>query len=218
MRSFARLGSYLSLEDGISFGGPGVKVSWNDQPGSTLDFTVGGSRAASVSSTGGTLHGEWLTESETGITTSDRRLKQNIQPLFRTIAESGPAKRSADAPQMQQSAQGATAQRASVVDWVLRELRPVSYSFRHGADAKQERYGFVAQELEGVLPGLVRGEGDEEKSVVYQDFVALITLASQSLQESMDLEDARLDELERKVFEFARKMKRRTGTQVELQS
>lgn len=222
MRSFARLGSYLSLEDSIAFGAPGTKIGW-DASGSTLDFKADGFRAMTVSnapgsSVSGTLHGTWVTESENGITTSDRRLKQNIQPLFRSIAESEPAKRSTSAASMQQGTQGATAQRASVVDWVLRELRPVSYSFKHGADAKQERFGFVAQELQHVLPDLVRGAGEQDKSVVYQDFIALITLASQSLQESLDLEDVRLDALERRVFDFARKMKRRTGVHVDMRS
>ena len=45
---------------------------------------------------------------------------------------------------------------ASQVAWALRELRPVAYRFRAGAEAKYTRFGFIADELERVLPELVR--------------------------------------------------------------
>lgn len=145
-----------------------------------------------MGSTGGTLHGEWFADSVQ--TSSDRRLKKDIQPLYRAIAES-----SEDAVQKLALPSDATPgeKRTGVVDWVLRELRPVSYSFKKTAEAKQpSRYGFVAQELERVLPSLVRGKGVEEKAVVYQDFVALLTLSAQSIQERVNTNRGKVKSLE----------------------
>jgi len=76
-------------------------------------------------------------------------------------------------------------ERASTVGWVLRELRPVSFNFKDGPEAKYSRYGFVAQELQQVLPGVVRGQGEEHLKVAYQDLIALLTLAAQVLQEKV---------------------------------
>jgi len=77
------------------------------------------------------------------------------------------------------------------VGWVLRELRPVSFNFKDGPEAKYSRYGFIAQELQQVLPGVVRGTGEEHLKVVYQDLIALLTLAAQVLQDRVNqLSDA----------------------------
>lgn len=78
------------------------------------------------------------------------------------------------------------------MSWILRELRPVSFTFRRGPESKFARYGFVAQELERVLPTVVR-EKDDYKHVQYQDLIALLTLTAQSQQD-------RLESLERKVY------------------
>jgi len=79
--------------------------------------------------------------------------------------------------------------RRDAVDWVLRELRPVSFVFREGLDSKnmqgKRRYGFIAQEVERVAPELVREMGDH-KSLVYQDFIAMITLAAKDHQERIE--------------------------------
>ena len=50
--------------------------------------------------------------------------------------------------------------------WVLRELRPVSYRLKEGPDSKSLRYGFVAQELDKVLPAV------EEKFEKYFGYLA----------------------------------------------
>merc|ERR1712176_744795 len=73
---------------------------------------------------------------------------------------------------------------------LLRELRPVSFSFRQGPEAKQARYGFVAQELEKVLPDIVRTHKDE-KHVLYQDMIAVLTLAAQVQQDRLAAQEAR---------------------------
>jgi hypothetical protein len=76
------------------------------------------------------------------------------------------------------------------VSWLLRELRPVSFHLKRGPEAKYLKFGFVAQELEGVFPNLVRTVGKEEtKAVASQDLIAVLTLALQTLQ--AELQDAR---------------------------
>merc|ERR1711879_345608 len=110
----------------------------------------------SFSGSGGTLHGTWTADNT--VTASDRRLKKSIVPLYKEVAESA-RNLGTDAAELQQRPMGT--ERSSVVNWVLRELRPVSFKFRHGPDAKYSRYGFVAQELQQVLPGVVRGAGDK---------------------------------------------------------
>ncbi|CAL1132415.1 unnamed protein product [Cladocopium goreaui] len=89
--------------------------------------------------------------------------------------------------------------RAKAVGWLLRELRPVSYHFKEGPEAKLARHGFIAQELEKVMPELVRDHKDR-KHVVYQDLVALLTLASQVQQGRLEeYEDSLLAKLTRAV-------------------
>ena len=39
---------------------------------------------------------------------------------------------------------------------LLKQLRPVSFNFKNSAEAKQLRFGFIADEVEAVLPQVVR--------------------------------------------------------------
>merc|ERR1719213_729977 len=74
-------------------------------------------------------------------------------------------------------------QRDPSIGWLLRELRPVSFHLKRGPEAKYLKFGFVAQELEGIFPNLVRTVGKEEtKAVASQDLIAVLTLALQTLQ------------------------------------
>eukprot|EP00929_Paragymnodinium_shiwhaense_P116458 TRINITY_DN8602_c0_g1_i1.p2 TRINITY_DN8602_c0_g1~~TRINITY_DN8602_c0_g1_i1.p2 ORF type:complete len:217 (+),score=61.21 TRINITY_DN8602_c0_g1_i1:851-1501(+) len=135
-----------------------------------------------LSGTGGDLHGTW--NSETAISSSDRRLKQDISPL-----------------ELFWRAKDLQGDEAS---WVLRQLRPVSYKFKKGADRKHVRFGFLADDLEQVLPDIIRNlerkpepsdgassQADEAplKAVVYQDLIAVLTFATKKLQHRLaDLE------------------------------
>merc|ERR1712209_80839 len=103
-------------------------------------------------------------------------------PLYKTITER--------TPQAAINRQGTKAtERKNPVGWVLRQLRPVSFQFRSGPEGKYSRYGFVAQELQQVLPSVVRGQGDKHLSVVYQDMIALLTLAAQVLQDKVNQQE-----------------------------
>lgn len=153
-----------------------------------------GNRGLTVKETGGVLHGAWSADGT--VTTSDRRLKKNIEPLYRTLAQHA-----------DKAAQGAKPKEAPV-GWLLRELRPVSFNLKHGPEAKYLKFGFIAQELETVFPNLIRtAEDNNSKAVASQDLIALLTLALQTLQKDFDdarreLEEqsSRLSRLEAAVF------------------
>lgn len=171
-----------------------------------MDFYVANVHTMSMKSTISTLHGIW--EADATITTSDRRLKTSIEPLYRTIAARAKARWSetrTDAPpgdmkrtnllsstQSPVIAPSAKQQQDQGVGWLLRELRPVSFKLKSGPEAKYLKFGFIAQELETIFPNLVRNIGGEEgkeegtKAIASQDLIAVLTLALQSLQKDMD--------------------------------
>jgi hypothetical protein len=193
VRGIVRLGSGLSLASTLRLGGTGGAqfLSANThitEDSGVLKITVGGATSATFESDGGILHGSWNVES--AVVTSDRRLKTNIVPLQRTLRDvivpRGEQKAPSDGTTVVPA--GGTAGKKTESDgalWLLRQLRPVSYSFRKGVDSKFMRFGFIADELETVVPEVVRRPGDREvsdqKAVVYQDLIALLAGASQSL-------------------------------------
>lgn len=205
LRSFARLGSTLSIvgqikigsDDGIQIGADS-SVNKIVKNGNTIEVYAGGVKSATFESDGGILHGSWSVES--ALVTSDRRLKTNIMPLQRTLREvvlpRGEQKTSDPASSQGQRGDGAL--------WLLRQLRPVSYSFRKGVDSKSMRFGFIADELDSVVPEVVRRPGDREvsdqKAVVYQDLIALLAAASQSQQTMIETQKTELEQ-QRKMLE-----------------
>jgi hypothetical protein len=145
-----KLGSELSL-NAIKFGSTSTYLvaSGNDLLG-----YVGGARAITFSSSGsegaGTLHGTWVADNQ--VTYSDRRIKTNIKPLL-----GGRFNTDEPASSMVVSEKSAPRQETpSNLHWMLRQLRPVSYQFRRGTDSKNVRFGFIADEMERVLPEVVR--------------------------------------------------------------
>jgi len=163
-------------------------------------------RSATFEEDGGILHGSWNVESS--LVTSDRRLKTNIQPLQRTLRDVVLPRGEKKAPE--QPAKAATGDGAL---WLLRQLRPVSYSFRKGVDSKFMRFGFIADELDTVVPEVVRTAGDREvsdqKAVVYQDLIALLAAASQSQQKVIESLESRLLQLEKSNQEEKKRKARR---------
>lgn len=182
MLDFVNLGSTLSvgtIRSSLISDGPDstyLKIS-----SSQLDVYAGTQRGITVTANGGTLHGAW--SAEASITTSDRRLKRNIQPLYQTIAT-----RARDRWESDSGAQPAADKlsEGEQVKWLLRELRPVSFQLKRGPEAKYLKFGFIAQELEAVFPNLVRTVGDNTKAVASQDLIAVLTLAFQNLQKEHD--------------------------------
>jgi len=211
------LGSTLSVRQNIKVytlsDGPGTTyIKFNDAGASQIDMYAASNRGISVTSTGGTLHGAWA--SEATVVTSDRRLKRNIEPLFRTLAAraAGPGPADAAAEDDGAASSPLAGRHTSVVGRILRELRPVSFHMRQGSESKYLKFGFIAQELEAVFPNLVRNIGNKDqvedaKAIASQDLIAVLTLALQTLQTEMEQQNkelaetrARLDQLERAVF------------------
>jgi len=189
-------------------------------PGPEMNFYIGQAHTMSMKRTVSILHGIW--ESDATITTSDRRLKTSIEPLYRTIAARAKARwsetRTDPAPgetrltlrgnaQSSEQTLATTPQSKQQQDppigWLLRELRPVSFKLKSGPEAKYLKFGFIAQELETIFPNLVRNVGGEPgseegtKAIASQDLIAVLTLALQNLQKEMDKQrDYMLREIE----------------------
>merc|ERR1719161_598681 len=99
--------------------------------------------------------------------------------------------------------------------WLLRQLRPVSFIRKEQAkkEGKPRReYGFIAQELEKLLPDIVQplqsGKGqalldqDDLKGVAYIDLIALLTAFAQQEMLRRERTDEAVALLRRKVAEL----------------
>jgi len=190
LRSFSRFGSAMSLVGTLHIGGDILG-------GGANPFTIYGQKSTGelerrlalplAPTDDFQLHGTWLDDE--GSISSDRRLKLNIEPLINRLQKQREevSGSSENVPKVR---------RESAVEWVLRELRPVSFRFKVAADSKAlptERFGFVAQEAEKVAPNLVRGadgvaasETDGTVSFMYKDLLAVLTLALQEQQKHMN--------------------------------
>merc|ERR1719502_875877 len=94
-----------------------------------------GTHAGTPPSYAGVLHGSWL--SDHAITSSDRRLKTDIIPLHQTLLSRMSQVQGEKVKDVASRAGGLKKKtRREAVDWVLRELRPVSFTFKTGIDAK----------------------------------------------------------------------------------
>jgi len=116
-----------------------------------------------ATTTGGTLHGTWT--ADTVVAVSDRRLKEHIKPLVSTLQKHLQAK--PGGAQVRGAAGASGARPAGALSWVLRQLRPVSYNFKTGTDAKNIRFGFIADEMEKV------GKAPEELSVEERNLLSV---------------------------------------------
>jgi len=174
-RSHACFGSSLSIAGKVHFNAENTYLNYDDAATNpTLEVYVNAYRAISMSQkssfVGGALHGAWYADNMVYI--SDRRLKTSIRPL---VAE------------LDARAASAGAVMSSVGDgaaWVLRQLRPVSYYFKRDAEAKHQRFGFIAQEVAETIPQVVQEDtsrAESVKGIVYQDFIAIFTAILQSV-------------------------------------
>lgn len=193
MRGCIRFGSSVSVHDKLKFQGSAGAgesyITWNP---TTYRLEVyekgklGMSFATTQNTGGGTLHGVWY--ADTIVHTSDRRLKRSIRPLAEVLKQNAVDSGSSDTD-------GAA--------WVLRELRPVSYHYRKGAESKLLRFGFLADEVAATIPQVIRDaqpdaldqlphldKGNDAsvdpKGLVYQDLTAVLAAALQSLQRRLE--------------------------------
>lgn len=181
-----RFGSRVESCDKLIFQQPGNFIQETDA-GARIGFYVNNNRGMSITDAGGTLHGTWT--ADVSVSTSDRSLKDNIRGLEDTLRKNMARQANATDTTPSASRPGAENPSADPSQWLLRQLRPVSYNFRQGNEAKYMRFGFIADELEQVLPEVVRelptteeqkkqdpGEKTEpKKGVVYTDLIAVLT-------------------------------------------
>jgi len=251
LRSFIRCGDSVSVGDALHFGAANTYIRYDSN---NLETYVGGQKTMTLNAGTSSLHGTWT--SETAVTTSDRRLKKNIQPIMTTIKDSYSRERGRskidspeslinaassivvleddedDFPMLNDNNNATTGNNATttaaasttggsgekktpVVSWLLRELRPVSYNFKTGPEAKEIRFGFIADEIEKVLPQVVReipdsssrkkvpGEGPL-KGIIYNDLIAVLTAAVKDMDKRMvnfnmrlEMAEAELDRLDK---------------------
>lgn len=206
LRSFSRMSASLSILGNVRFGATmsviGKMEIQSDKivqfPEWTLNWDAGNSKLKLtkdgvvksplvMSSTGGDLHGVWTLESI--LSASDRRLKHDILPLANTLQEKSSAKFSTQMP---------TASR------LLQALNPMRFvgvtSSSTVEDLDRRKDGgirFDSDEVEKVLPELVRPTHQTaptdivRKGVLYQDFIAILTLAAQERQRKLEEHQAR---------------------------
>lgn len=180
--------------------------------GSKIAVNVGSNKVLEFGQGSGALSLTW--DAENVVSMSDRRLKANIQPMRRTLrAMAGKQQHQpADCQTlgdgsvscMQRNASpGAPAGDSAL--WMLRQLRPVSFKFKTNVDSRQMRFGFIADEVESVLPNLVRTAAGansnltNRKSVAYNDFIALLFAATQAQTDELDKMSKGLDVLQAEV-------------------
>jgi hypothetical protein len=104
--------------------------------------------------------------------TSDRRLKTNISPITNAVEK-------------------------------IMKLDPVSYSKKSSISSNEYKInemGFVAQEIQKVLPNIIK-EDDSEQKILSVNYVELIPLLTKALQE----QQLKIQELEKVVAELKKK-------------
>lgn len=146
---------------------------------SAIEFIAGASNRVLSLATTSTLHGTW--QADGLITTSDARLKKDIRPLHETLRafqSTSPLTDNQSADSLPEAVQADPAQ------WALSKLKPVSYRYTSQEDSGQ-RFGFIADDVEQVLPDMVRiGEDDARtKRLLLLDFIALLVSALQGQQQ-----------------------------------
>lgn len=234
MRAMAKCGSSIAVQNTVHFSGASTYVRFNQDGGFTqasaatgqLEFYVEAYRALSMSKinseASGILHGVWYADNI--VHSSDRRLKKNIRPLMELFEEqrnkSGNDGSGRELGQDKSSDSGPA--------WVLRQLRPVAYEFKEGVESKsggsQTRIGFLADEMSKTIPQVVREPGvTKHQGIVYQDLIAVLTSALQSLQtrfeseqitstsESQEVKE-RMDKLDERFSDLEKRLDKMMGS------
>lgn len=83
---------------------------------------------------------------------------------------------------------------------VVRQLRPVSFRYKENAESKHSRYGFVAQELEALLPAVVHADPVSGfRFVRYTDLLAVLVLGAQQVEALATSAELELDALDARI-------------------
>lgn len=85
---------------------------------------------------------------------------------------------------------------------VVRNLRPVSFRYKDNAESKHSRYGFVAQELETLLPSVVQADSVSGlRFLRYTDILAVLVLGAQHVEKFATTVDLELRTLDTRILE-----------------
>lgn len=87
------------------------------------------------------------------------------------------------------------------------KLRPVSFHWKDSSRPEKE-IGFVAQEVEAVIPEVVRTGPEGIKAIAYGNIVAMAVGAIEKLKELFDIQDSRVAQLEKQMGLLAENQKR----------
>lgn len=88
---------------------------------------------------------------------------------------------------------------------LINDLEGVTYEFKKQDDmnlADDQQYGFIAQEVEKVLPSLVNTPEEGYKSLEYQQFIPILTNAVKEQQEQIVTQEQTIDNLKDRVAEL----------------
>jgi hypothetical protein len=78
----------------------------------------------------------------------------------------------------------------------IMHLNPVSYRWKETEKRGDNiHFGFIAQEVEKIVPEVIRGEGDDIKGINYDGVIALLTRAVQEQQKEIEALKVRLEGL-----------------------
>jgi hypothetical protein len=81
-------------------------------------------------------------------------------------------------------------------------LRPVSFRYKDNAESKHSRYGFVAQELETLLPSVVQADSVSGLRLVrYTDILAVLVVGAQHVEKLATTVDLELQTLDTRILE-----------------
>lgn len=126
--------------------------------------------------------------------TSDERLKTNIQPL-----------RNTSTPSFRSFSSSRSSQLNSISSLVLK-LNPVKYHWKDESEYERfnirpvksgvEEYGFLAQDLENLFPGVVAMTDEGDKLVNYSALIPILTAAIQELTERIAIMEEQIQRLQ----------------------
>lgn len=180
--------------------GASAKIIEYDSSNTELKFYANnaGFMAMTMTSTGGTLHGMWNMDTDGGnmgdVGLSDRRLKENIRPLFELLREATP-------PPKEGSAGGDHPRSPrNVLSDIIQRLRPVSYNLK-GEAARHSRFGFIADEMMALLPQVTRTktDGEQRQGIMYQDLIAVLVSGCQEMLSELAALRPRLELVENRI-------------------
>jgi hypothetical protein len=79
---------------------------------------------------------------------------------------------------------------------IVKQLRPITYNWINEEYGTRTNIGFIAQEVESVLPNIVTTADDNVKSMATTDLIPILTKAIQEQQTIIETQEQKIQELE----------------------